>query len=154
MASRVKKMFHRKKDDEPEYPQQSSRGHGAQADPSVRTSLYESTTAAALPHTGDYPIRGNDSSVILQAGRKPSVRSMRSRRSSSGGSQYDTARRDARMSPPPQSSTSPRAYDSYQDQYQHSTASMAAQDDPRKRWSRSPLPDQFAGMNLGDGQGK
>ena len=155
MASRMKKMFHRKKDEEPDHRRAGGRDHRSN-DPGVRTSLYDSTTAAQLPQTGDYPIRGNDSSVILQAGRKSSIRSMRSRRSSSRGSQtqYDSARRNPRMSPPPQSSTQQRAYDSHPDQYQHSADHMVAQDDGRKRWSRSPLPDQFAGLSIDDRHGQ
>lgn len=164
MASRMKKIFNRKKDDDTEKPQQHLRAPApAGSDPAIRTSLYESTTAAGLPQTGDYPIKGNDSSVVLQAGRKSSVRSMRSRRSSSRGSQYNTPyqapapsqhdgpRKTPRMSPPPPSNAAnPGLYDPYQD----SAFPMGGQDDKRKRWSRTPLPQEFAGLSLGDGHGQ
>lgn len=159
MASRMKKMFHRK-DKDPEEPTQTTRAPAtASSDAAIRTSLYESTTAGGLPQTGDYPIKGNDSSVILQAGRKSSVRSMRSRRSSSRGSQYNTAyqapqldaTRSPRMSPPPSNVHGSGSYDTY-DPYQDTSSPIAGQDDRQKRSSRSPLPQEFAGLNLGNGQ--
>ncbi len=162
MASRVKNMFHRKKDEDAEEPRPRPRapvvGNG---DPAVRTSLYESTTAAGLPQTGDYPIKGNDSSVMLQAGRKSSVRSLRSRRSSSRGSQYNTpyqapqsthydgSRPNPRFSPPPSDAPGSGSYNPYQDP----SLSTGVPDDRHKRWSRSPLPQEFAKLSLGDSQG-
>lgn len=155
MASRMKKIFHRKKEDGSDHMNSRSRvpSSSESSDPAFRASLYDSTTAAGLPQAGDYPIRGKDSSVMLQSGRRSSVRSVRSRRSSSRGSHYDDARRNPRSSPPPHSSVPTRSYDPYQDTHNGSAMPLNTQDNNRKRWSRSPLHDQFSGLNLGDGQG-
>ncbi len=163
MASRVKKMFHRKKDEDTDEPPQRTHAPAtASSDPAIRTSLYESTTPAGLPQTGDYPIKGNDSSVILQAGRKSSVRSMR--RSLSRGSQNNTpyqapaptrndvARKTPRMSPPPSNVNNQSSYDTY-DPYQKTSSPMSGQDNRPQRLSRTPLDQEFAGLNLGTRQG-
>ena len=160
MASRVKKLFNRKKDDESAEQQPRARAPtSSHNDPAMRTSLYDSTVPAGLPQTGDYPIKGNDSSIILQAGRKSSIRSLRSRRSSSRGSQYNTP-----YSPPPNqydgSQEMPRGSSkptyapgsALNNPYQDPAVRSSGQDDGRKRWSRSPLPQEFAGLSLGDSQ--
>ena len=155
-------MFHRKKDEDIEEPQLQSRPRGAAGStPNLRTSLYDSTTTGGNPQTGNYPIKGNDNSVVLQTGRKSSVRSLRSRRSSSRSSQYnapyrepnpnkyDGGRAATRVPPPLQSDfTGSEPYDPYQDaQY-----SLDGQDNAQKGWSRTPLPQEFANLNLNDGQ--
>lgn len=154
MASRIKKIFHRNKDDGPEQTVQRTRAPAsAGSDPAIRTSLYESTTAGGRPQTGDYPIKGNDSTVLLQAGRKTSTRSMRSRRSSSRDSHFDAARRTPAMSPPPMNKTNdPGSYDSH-GQYQNDPSPVSGQDDQRRRLSRSSLPQEFGRLNFGTGQG-
>ena len=160
MASRMKRMFHRKKDDDSEEPIQRERTPAAaKSNPAIRTSLYESTTAGGLPQNGDYPIKGNDSSVILQADRKSSVHSLRSWRSSSRGSpsaaplqaptstQYDGSRSNPRLPPQTSNASDTKFYDAYQ-------SPTRGQDDPPKRWSRSPLPQEFANLSIGDSQCK
>jgi len=156
MASRVKTLFHRKKGEGVEEPPQRTRAPAtARADPAFRTSLYESATAGGLPQTGDYPMKGNHSPVILQAG---------SRRSLSRGSQHnapyqaptpkqnDVARRTPHMSPSPSNSNNPASYDPY-DPHQDTSPPMSGQDDRRNRAPRSALPQAFAGLNLGDESG-
>ncbi len=165
MASRMKKIFHRKKDEGSEGPPQRTRAPAtASTDPAIRTSLYESTTAGGLPQTGDYPIKGNDSSVILRADRKSSVRSIRSRRSSSRGSQLNTpyqaptpnqsdvVRKTPRMSQSPSHANIPGSYNPY-NSHQHPPSTMSGQDAQRNSSSRTPLSQEFAGLNLGTGQG-
>ena len=149
MTSRVKKLFHRKDHDGEEPNQQTRRPANGRSEPAIRTSLYDSTTSGGLPQTGDYPIKGNDSSVILQSGRKSSVRS---RRSSSRGSQYDSSRRAAHMSSPPSNTYDSSSYDTH-DPYQDTSSILQGQDDRQKGLSRSALPQEFAGMNLGEHQG-
>ena len=141
MASKLKKILHRHKDDNVEKsPQQSHAPNSSQAEPGLRTSLYESTTPAATPHTGDYAIRGNENSVVLQPSRKQSVRSSRSRRSSGG---YDTVPHrlptPRRTPPPPSSATGPGAYDPHQQA-------------PALPPIEQQLPQAFAGLGLGDEQ--
>ncbi|KAL8812426.1 MAG: hypothetical protein Q9223_000341 [Gallowayella weberi] len=69
----MKKLFHRKKNSAPNSPEQSTvhpRPHGdVNNDSNLRTSRYESTTSAGLPQTGQYPLRGNNSSLALQGRR-------------------------------------------------------------------------------------
>lgn len=69
----MKKLFHRKKTSAPSSPDQTpvrSRPTGdVNHDPTLRTSRYESTTSAGLPQTGQYPLKGNNSSVALQGRR-------------------------------------------------------------------------------------
>jgi len=148
MASRMKKIFHRKKDDDGiEKPTVSSRPpSSARSDPVIRTSLYEDAMAGTVPQTGDYPVKGNDSSVLLQQqGRESSVRSLRSRRNSGGQhtnlahqspvpTPYDNHGNTARTPPPPSNTMGSGSYDPYQ------------QD--------SGLAQDFSGLNLGGGQGR
>ena len=141
MASRMKKMFHRKKDDDLEEPQPRARAPTkAASNPAMRTSLYDSTTAGHMPQSGDYPIKGNDSSTVLQNGRKSSIRSLRSRRSSSRGSQPNN----------PSQSPIPNSYDGSRDPYRD--PDRAIEDDRRNKSSRAPLAHEFAGLSLGDQQ--
>lgn len=146
MASRMKKMFRRKDDGQGQSPKSTK------SNPTLETSLYESTSAAGQPQLGDYPIKGNDSSAMLQ-GRKSSVRSRRS-----SGSQFNvpwrsptpdqqTGRQTPRMSPPPgQNSLAAEQLAPYQ----HQTAVPASEQGNRKRWSRTPLPQEFASLSLGN----
>lgn len=74
MASRLKKLFSRKKDS-PQY----DNGSSSRADndhPTFRTSLYDSAPAAPPPETGSYPIKGDHNSPVI-AGRRGSSRSRR-----------------------------------------------------------------------------
>ena len=81
MASRMKKLFHRNKDSDAEQPPQRSPAPNlGRSDQALRTSRYESTEPGDPPQSGIYPVKGNDSSVILQQGRKSSI--SRSRRNS------------------------------------------------------------------------
>ena len=126
MASKIKKIFHRNKDDNgEESPKQSHEFNSAQTEPALRTSLYESTAPAATPQTGDYAIRGNENSVVLQPSRKQSVRSSRSRRSSVG---YDNV---THRQPTPHRT-------------QPSSSNAAG--------PGASLPQAFAGLDLGDEQ--
>ena len=147
MASKMKKIFHRNKDENVEKsPKQSHESNNAQTEPALRTSLYESTAPAAAPQIGDYAIRGNENSVVLQPSRKHSVRSSRSRRSSGG---YDNVpyRQPTphRTPPPPSNAAGPGAYDPYQ----QAPALLSTEQKPL---SRSSLPQAFAGLDLGDKQ--
>ena len=145
MASRMKKLFHRKKDSDTEQPSQRTRDpNTARSDPALRTSLYESTKPGERPQTGDYPVKGNDSSVILQQGRKSSV--SRSRRNSgtphnvpyrsTTPNQYEASKRASHMNPP-------RSHDPYQ---QNAAMFIGGQEEGRRR----NLPQDFTGLNLGN----
>ncbi|KAL8796428.1 MAG: hypothetical protein Q9182_007387 [Xanthomendoza sp. 2 TL-2023] len=97
----MKKLFHRKKNSAPNSPEQTPvhpRPHGdANNGPSLRTSRYESTTSAGLPQTGQYPLRGNNSSLALQGRRSETY----SRGQTTGG-----------VEPSPRPSTSNQYYGS------------------------------------------
>ena len=148
MATRMKKMFHRKKNDDAEEPQVRTRApNNARTDPAIRTSLYEDTSPAAPPQTGDIPLRGNDSSVILQQGRKPSVKSSRSRHNSGGHDNLPYRVPTPRRTPPPTSNAVAGAYDPYQ---QVPALPTRGQNET----SRSALPQDFSGLNLGGEQCK
>lgn len=150
MASRMKKLFHRKKEDsDAEQPFERTRPPNTdKRDPALRTSLYDSTKPGELPQTGEYPVKGNDSSVILQQGRKSSV--SRSRRNSdtyhnvpyrsTTPNQYETSKRAPHMTPPP---IEPGSNDPYQ---QSSTMPMGDQGDR----SRRDLQQDFSGLNMGN----
>ncbi|KAL6719113.1 hypothetical protein ACLMJK_003350 [Lecanora helva] len=159
MTSRIKKLFHRGKDDDNGALQHYARTPAtARSNPAIRTSMYDSTTAGTLPQTGDYPIRGNDSSVILRSGRKSSFRSSRSRRSSSRGSQYNTSLR----------AVDSTQYDGIQaDPHVSQQASIHAgvgshntqpdvaeptgiREDQLKRRSHSRLPQELGNLSLGE----
>ena len=126
MASKMKKIFHRNKDENGEKsPTKSHDSNSAQTEPPLRTSLYESTAPAATPQTGDYAIRGNENSVVLQPSRKHSVRSSRSRRSSGG---YDNV------------------------PYRLPTPHRTQPPSSNAAGSGASLPQAFAGLDLGDEQ--
>lgn len=69
----MKKLFHRKKNSAPSSPEQtpsrSQRPGTVNANPSFRTSRYESTAPANLPQSGQFPLKGNNSSVSFQGRR-------------------------------------------------------------------------------------
>lgn len=149
MASRMKKLFHRKKEDSDAKPIERTRPLNTdKRDPALRTSLYDSTLPGELPQTGEYPVKGNDSSVILQQGRRSSV--SRSRRSSgthhnvpyrsTTPNQYETSKRASDMTPPP---IGAGLKDPYQ---QSSTMPMGDQEDRRRR----DLPQDFSSLNMGN----
>ena len=64
MASRMKRLFHRKRDDDASSTDQRD-AYPSGSDPALRTSLYDTTFAGGQPQTGDYPLRGNDDPVAL-----------------------------------------------------------------------------------------
>ncbi|MCJ1470375.1 hypothetical protein MMC07_009020 [Pseudocyphellaria aurata] len=74
MESRLKKLFHRKKDHSPEQPlHESQKSAAATSSPALQTSLYDSAPAGGAPQKGSYPIKGNNSSGALPK-RKSSLR--------------------------------------------------------------------------------
>lgn len=79
MESRLKKIFHRKKDHSPEQQsserslQKSRKSAAATSSPALQTSLYDSALVGGAPQTGSYPIKGNNSSGALPK-RKSSLR--------------------------------------------------------------------------------
>ena len=146
MTTRMKKLFHRRRDSE-ESPQRTRARISDWSDPGLPSSRYESTERGELPQTGDYPVKGNDNSVILQQGRKSSV--SRSRRNSSTShnvpyrsttpNQYETVKHI-----PPITSSAVVAGSN--DPYQQSPAMpMAGPDGPRR-----DLPQDFSGLKLGN----
>lgn len=86
----MKKLFHRKKNDSaPSSPDQTpprnQRPQNTNANPSFRTSRYETTTPAERPQTGQFPLKGNNSSVSVQGRRSDTY----SRGQNSGGIEPD-----------------------------------------------------------------
>ncbi len=149
MASRMKKLFHRKKDSVAEQPVERTRAPKTdRSDSALRTSLYESTKPGELPQTGDYPVKGNDSSVILQQGRQSSV--SRSRRNSgthhnipyrsTTPNESEASKRAPHMTPPPVGAASNGPYQ------QSPAIAMGGQEERRRR----DLPQDLAGLNLGN----
>ena len=140
MASKMKKLFHRKKDEEIDNHQgQSHQTYKDRSEPALRTSLYDSTVPGTTPQTGEYAIRGNDSSVVLQPSRKHSNHSNRSRRSSGGHENVPY------RLPSPRDREELGPYDSHQ----RASPPPAAE---QRRWSRSGLPHDFSELKLCDEQ--
>ncbi|KAL9104149.1 MAG: hypothetical protein Q9163_000896 [Psora crenata] len=142
----MKRIFHRRKDDNDDDPSPSNaRGpNTARSDPAPRTSMYDTAMSAGAPQTGNYPIRGDDSSVVQQ---------QQGQRSSAGP--YDTSpasdRYRSQESPitrpnPAGDMTAPHLQASRQ-QKGH-TAGLGPNED--KRWSPSQLPQDFSILNLGN----
>ena len=147
MASRMKKLFHRNKDSDTEQPpQRSPASNLGRSDPALRTSLYESTEPGDPPQSGIYPVKGNDSSVILQQGRKSSI--SRSRRNSATPhnvpyrsitpNQTEAIKRAPHMAPP-MTGGGPN------DHYQQSPAMPIGDREERRR---RDLPQDLSGLNL------
>ena len=146
MTSRMKKLFHRNKDSDAEQPPQRTQApRSDRSDPALRSSRYESTEPGELPQTGDYPVKGNDSSVVLQQGRKSSI--SRSRRNSGTShahqsttqNQYEAAKHTSHMTPPP--NVAGRS----ETQQQSPPMPMNSQEDRRRR----NLPQDFSSLDLG-----
>ena len=147
MASRMKKLFHRSKDSDAEQtPQRSQAPRSDRNDPALRSSRYESTKPGELPQTGDYPVKGNDSSVVLQQGRKSST--SRSRRNSGTSHAYRSPtpnQYEAAKNPPHMTSSLDVAGRS--EPHQQSPAMpMNSQEERRRR----NLPQEFSSLDLGN----
>lgn len=71
MAARWKKIFSRKTDSPERRPSRRER-RANDNDPTLRASLYDTAEPAALPETGQYPIKGNGSSPALTHRRNSS----------------------------------------------------------------------------------
>ena len=151
MASRVKRIFHRKKTGD-KSPAHESEHQSSGSQPALHTSLYNTTVAGGAPQTGEYPIRGHDSSVALaQQGRKSSVRS---RRSSASGREmfrrsitpdhFDGRNRYGTTQSRPSDTVSSNIHAS---DYQSSPKSGPGHK-KEKRWSRTQLPEDFERMNI------
>lgn len=69
----MKKLFHRKKASAPSSPEQTPVRNGptgnTDTDTGLRTSRYESTIPANLPQTGQFPLKGNGSSISIHGRR-------------------------------------------------------------------------------------
>ena len=153
MASRVRRLFHRRKDDDTS-PSLDNEPRSSGGQPALHTSQYDSTVAGGVPQTGDYPIKGNDSSVaLMQTGRKSSVRSRRS--SASGRGLF-------RRSTTPDQAAGRNSYGTTQsppnDAVNSNTHPSNSQSSPvsgyghnkQKRWSRTQLPEDLSKMNISD----
>ena len=148
MASRMKKLFHRSKDSDAEQsPQRSPKPlRSDRSDPALRSSLYESTTPGELPQTGEYPIKGNDSSVVLQQGRKSSI--SRSRRNSAASPAYrsPTPNQYEAVKHPPHMTSSPDVAGRSEPHQQSPAMPMNSQEERRRR----NLPQEFSSLDLGN----
>lgn len=154
MEARIKKMFHRKKDQSSEQPlRQSQSSTAATSTPALRTSLYDSTPAGGPPQTGTYPIKGNISTTALQKRRS----SLRGR-----GQQdqvFDSTPSSFPESPHHGSRTAP-AVSKPLDNDRYSSAriqpsaamGMDAYDGRRQRVPEAPPSQDFSALSLGDRQ--
>lgn len=148
MASRMKKLFHRSKDsDAGQSPQRTRESMSDRSEPAFPSSRYESMEPGERPQTGDYPVKGNDTSVILQQGRKSSV--SRSRRNSgtfenvpyrsTTPNQYNTTKHAPHMTSSPIVAAS-------NDPYQQSQATPTAGQGGRRHYQ----PQGSSGLNQGN----
>ncbi|KAL8692719.1 MAG: hypothetical protein Q9218_002308 [Villophora microphyllina] len=140
----MKKLFHRKKNSAPSSPEQtpprSRNPDTVNTDPDIRTSRYESTTPASLPQTGQYPLKGNNSSVALQGRRSETY----SRGQASGG--VEASPRPSTSSPYYGSLPAPRVTSASHDR---SYDGASSNDDQRQPVQQGNLPIQdFARLNL------
>ena len=148
MASKVKRMFHRRKDD-PNSPSHDRVPNTARSEPALRTSLYETAVSGGLPQTGEYPMKGNDSSVVLQQqGRKSSMRSQRSLGSRHNRSptpeQHSSQANRAMAASPPSDIVNP----DLQASRQHRRSISGSEQNGQISRSRGHLSNNFSAMNL------
>lgn len=152
MTSKMKRLFHRKRDDEESVARASQSPYSNKNDPAMHASSYDSTAPAGLPQTGDYPIKGNDMTAASgkQPKRKTSVRSWRSSNSQRGVSTRATLSEVPYGQGIQTSDTSSPVHPRYNDGYTH--------DHDKSNTSRGvgphtlppmELPQDFAAMNLG-----
>ena len=143
----MKKIFHRRKDSDAEESPQRIRAMSDRSDSGLSSSRYESTKPGELPQTGDYPVKGNDNSVILQQGRRSSI--SRSRRNSGTShnmpyrsttpNQYEAVKHALPITSPPIVAES-------NNPYQQSPAMPTAGREERRR----NFPQDIPGMNMGN----
>ena len=157
----MKKLFHRKKTSTPSSPDQTpprTRTAGdLNGDPALRTSRYESTSSAALPQTGQYPLKGNNSAVALPGRRSET---------------YSRGHSAGRVEPSPRPSTSTPYYGSLpaprvtSASYDHQPSSHRLADrqsesdlanrSQRRQSARYSIPpvEDFSNLNLDSTQGQ
>lgn len=140
----MRKLFHRKKHDDASSSPNHSSPHSDGNASRLPTSPYHTLPAGGRPHTGDYPIKGNDTANVLK--KKPSRRSsVRSWRSSSGSQQPAFTN----TSPPPDQ-YGPAASASPPKSNVMAAEPYAPQPGGQNRWSRTQLPQEFARLDLGN----
>ncbi|KAL9593542.1 MAG: hypothetical protein Q9179_005831 [Wetmoreana sp. 5 TL-2023] len=141
----MKKLFHRKKNSAPSSPEQTPprlrNADNVNTDPSIRTSRYESTASAGLPQTGQYPLKGNNSSVALQGRRSETY----SRGQASGT--VEPSPRPSSSSPYYGSLPAPRVASA---SYDRPFEGFGLNDYHREHINtqNSPLIQDFSGLNL------
>ena len=143
----MKKLFHRKKSGStPSSPEQTPprarRPDTVNNAQSLRTSLYESTTPADQPKTGQYPLKGNGSAVALPGRRSDTY----SRSQVSGGD--DPSPRLSTSSPYYGSLPAPRVTSASHDQSYDNRAPKDYRSEQDLRKDKSPI-DDFSRLSLG-----
>ena len=175
MASKVKKLFHRKKDGEVEPEQQSPpqrmrRSTGGRDSSAFRHSLYENTTSAGDPQTGDYPLQSNGSQSYLPGRRSHGQRPadmdptypppMPNQQIPSGANTYPSQPAYNQQGPP--SANASPSQPMYNRQ-EHSAANaypsqpmynQHEQPKPNSNTSTVPLSQEHANINLYNGDGE
>ncbi|KAL8873884.1 MAG: hypothetical protein Q9174_000713 [Haloplaca sp. 1 TL-2023] len=144
----MKKLFHRKKNaSAPSSPEQTPpRARNPDTvnnDQSLRTSLYESTTPASLPRTGQYPLKGNGSAVALPGRRSDTY----SRNQTVGGD--DPSPRLSTSSPYYGSLPAPRVTSASHDRSYDNRTAKDYRSEQNLRKDKSPI-DDFSRLSLGD----
>ncbi|KAL8782516.1 MAG: hypothetical protein Q9213_005319 [Squamulea squamosa] len=155
----MKKLFHRKKNSAPNSPEQtpprSRPATDVNSDPNLRTSRYESTSSAALPQTGQYPLKGNNSAVALSGRRSETY----SRGQASGG--IEPSPRPSTSNPYYGSLPAPRVTSASYDHEAsgHPLSNRPSQPDLTTRSQRrhsarynDPPVEDFSNLNLGSTQ--
>ena len=133
MASRVRKLFHRKKgddlDQQHQSPPQRLRGSSASGSGSnFRHSLYQNTVSGDDPEQGQYPLKGNRSETVLP-GRRSSLQNHDHRASSEDLASYSSPMTQHHKYPEPRTQQN----------------NVVEQND---RGAASSLTDDLSGLNL------
>ena len=157
MASRLKKILHRKSQD-----LQSDTSHGNTApvglsnDPTLRATPYDATAPAGLPETGAYPIKGDGSSTARQED-VPS-RFIRDQQGSRNDLPYSasTSNQPSTVGGNPYSHTAPRTNRPLSDSYNTTQSSVIPMMDRggRDLPSESVLSQDLSRLSFGDSDGQ
>ena len=150
MTSRMKRMLHRRKDNQGISSFNERVPNTARSEPALRMSLYDTTASGGSPQTGEYPIRGNDRSATSpQQSHRPSQPTRQNSTNhyerSPTPDQYRSQSNQLRGASPPTDPVNPDFRTSHQ--FRDPTAEYGHNE--RKRLSQGQLAQDFSNLHLG-----
>ena len=158
MASRMKKIFHRKSQNLQQEPLQGgNRPIEGPSDPTLRATPYDSTAPGGLPETGVYPIRGDGTYTATQG--NASANYNRAQQGAPSDLSYlpFTSKQSAAVTEPSHAITAARNDPTYPGSYSTAPSNDMLGTDrtgARGSLSQTPLPEGLSRLSLGNDDGQ